>query len=343
MTAATTREIRLKSRPTGTPRAENFELASTPMPAPGEGQMLIRNIWMTVDPYMRGRMMDRESYIPPFQIGQVLDGGSVGEVIASKVGPFKPGDYVCGFASGGWREHYVSDGSGLQQVDPKLAPLQAYLGTLGMPGLTAYTSLLRIGAPKEGETVLVSAASGAVGAIVCQIAKIKGCRVVGTAGSDAKVAWLKDEIGIDAAINYKTCGNLEAAIARACPKGIDIYFENVGGAHLEAALNLMNRYGRLVMCGMIAQYNDTTPAPGPSNLMLVIGKSLKMQGFIVSDFLDMVPSFFEDMAKWIGSGKITWRETVLEGIENAPRAFLNLFSGENFGKMLVRLGPDRAS
>jgi hypothetical protein len=342
MPATTQREIHLKSRPEGAPGPENFELVTTPMPEPGEGQMLIRNVWMTVDPYMRGRMMDRESYVPPFQIGAVLDGGSVGEVVASRNGRFKVGDYVCGFASGGWREYYVDDGSMLQQVDPGVAPLPAYLGAVGMPGLTAYGGLLRIGEPKEGETVLVSAASGAVGTVVCQIAKIHGCRVVGTAGSDAKVAWLRDEIGIDAAINYKTCGDLEAALARACPGGVDIYFENVGGAHLEAALNLMNQRGRLVMCGMISQYNATEPVPGPANLLLVVGKSLKMQGFIVTDFLDMVPSFFTDMGRWIGEGKLTWKETVLDGIENAPRAFLGLFAGQNFGKMLVRLGPDRA-
>jgi len=342
MAATTSREIRLKSRPTGMPGPEHFELATTPVPAPADGQVLIRNVWMTVDPYMRGRMMDRESYIPPFQVGQVLDGGSVGEVVASRGGPFAVGDYVCGFASGGWREHYVSDGSGLQKVDGGAAPLQAYLGILGMPGLTAYTGLLRIGEPKEGETVLVSAASGAVGQVVCQIAKQKGCRVVGTAGSAAKVAWLRDELGVDAAIDYKTCGALEPALAAACPRGVDVYFENVGGAHLEAALNLMNRYGRLVMCGMISQYNAAEPVPGPPNLILVVGKSLKMQGFIVSDFLDMVPSFFTDMTAWIRGGKVRWRETVAEGIEQAPRAFLNLFTGENFGKMLVRLGPDRA-
>jgi len=343
MADATQREIHLKSRPEGAPGPDNFDLVTVPIPTPDEGEILVRNVWMTVDPYMRGRMMDRESYIPPFQIGQVLDGGSVGEVVESRGGPFEKGDYVCGFAGGGWREYYVSDGSMLQKVDGASIPLQAYLGAVGMPGLTAYGGLLKIGEPKEGETVLVSAASGAVGAIVCQIAKIKGCRVVGTAGSDAKCAWLRDEVGIDAAINYKTCGGLEAAIAKECPKGVDIYFENVGGEHLEAALNLMNQHGRMIMCGMISQYNSTELPAGPTNLILVVGKSLKMQGFIVTDHLDMIVDFFNDMAAWIGAGKIKWQETVLDGIENAPRAFMNLFSGENFGKMLVRLGPDRAA
>jgi len=334
------REIRLKSRPTGMPTAENFQVAETPIPQPGPGQFLVRNVFMSVDPYMRGRMMDRESYVPPFQVGQVLDGGSVGRVVASNHDGFQAGDYVCGFASGGWREYWVSDGAMMQKIDPGLAPIQAYLGALGMPGLTAYSGFLRIGQPVEGETVFVSAAAGAVGSLVCQIAKIKGCRVVGSVGSDSKADWLRREAGADATVNYKTCGNLEAAIARECPKGIDIYFENVGGDHLEAALNLMNQHGRIVACGMISMYNAVEPPPGPRNLVLIVGKSIKMQGFIVSEFLDMVPSFYTDMAQWIGQGKIKWEETIVDGIENAPQAFLGLFSGRNTGKMLVRLGPD---
>lgn len=334
------REIHLKSRPTGMPKAENFELVEVPVPKPGPGQFLVRNIFMSVDPYMRGRMMDRESYVPPFQVGQALDGGSVGQVVESNNTDFKTGDYVCGFASGGWREQWVSDGAMMQKIDPSLAPLQAYLGTLGMPGLTAYSGFLRIGEPKEGETVFVSAAAGAVGSIVCQIAKLKGCRVVGSAGSDDKVEWLKREAGADAVVNYKTCGNLEAAVKKECPKGIDIYFENVGGEHLEVALNLMNQRGRIVACGMISMYNAVEPPPGPHNIILVVGKSIKMQGFIVSNYLDMVPSFYADMGQWISQGKIKWQETVIDGIENAPKAFLGLFTGANEGKMLVRLGPD---
>jgi len=335
------REIHLKSRPTGMPKVENFELVETPVPKPGPGQFLIQNIFMSVDPYMRGRMMDRESYVPPFQVGHVLDGGSVGRVIESNSDGYNVGDYVCGFASGGWREYWVSDGTLMQKIDPDLAPLQAYLGTLGMPGLTAYSGLLRIGEPKEGETVFVSAAAGAVGSIVCQIAKIKGCRVVGSVGSDEKVEWLKREAGADAAVNYKTCGDLEAALKKECPKGIDIYFENVGGEHLEAALNLMNQRGRIVACGMISMYNAVDMPPGPRNIVLIVGKSIKMQGFIVSNYLDMVPAFFADMGQWIRDGKIKWQETVIDGIENAPKAFLGLFTGANTGKMLVRLGPDR--
>jgi NADPH-dependent curcumin reductase CurA len=334
------REIHLKSRPTGMPRAENFELVETEIPKPGQGQFLVRNIWMSVDPYMRGRMMDRQSYVPPFQVGRVLDGGSVGQVIGSNHDGFAEGDYVCGFANGGWREYWVSDGAMMQKVDPSLAPLQAYLGTLGMPGLTAYSGLLRIGEPKQGETVFVSAAAGAVGSIVCQIAKIKGCRVVGSVGSDDKAEWLLRQAGVDAVVNYKTCGDLEAAVARECPKGIDVYFENVGGEHLEVALSLMNGFGRIVACGMISMYNAVEPPPGPRNIIFIVGKSIKMQGFIVSNYIDMVPSFYADMGKWIGEGRIKWEETVFEGIENAPQAFLGLFTGANKGKMLVRLAEE---
>lgn len=337
------REIRLKSRPVGMPTADNFELAVTDVPTPGSGQFLVRNVWMTVDPYMRGRMMDRESYVPPFQVGQALDGGSVGQVVASNHPGFAVGDYVCGFAAGGWREFHVTDGTMMQKVDPAVAPLESFLGVLGMPGLTAYTSLLRIGEPKAGETVFVSAAAGAVGSVVSQIAKIKGCRVVGSAGSDTKCRWLREVAGVDETINYRTCGSLLDAVTAACPKGIDIYYENVGGEHLEVALERMNKHGRLVMCGMISIYNSTEPPPGPRNLVNVVGRSLKMQGFIVSDFLDMVPDFYADMGGWIREGKLRWQETVMEGIENAPKAFLGLFQGENNGKMLVRLGPDKAA
>lgn len=335
------REIHLKSRPNGMPTEGNFELAETAIPQPAAGQFLVRNVWMSVDPYMRGRMMDRESYVPPFQVGAVLDGGSVGQVVESKNEGFAVGDYVCGFASGGWREYYVTDGTMMQKIDPTLAPLQTYLGVMGMPGMTAYTSLLRIGEPKAGETVFVSAAAGAVGSVVCQIAKLKGCRVVGSVGSDEKVRWLLEQAGIDAAVNYRTCGGLHAAVSKACPQGIDIYYENVGGEHLEVALECMNKNGRVVMCGMISMYNSVELPPGPRNLAYVVGKSLKMQGFIVTDFLDMVPQFFAEMGGWIGAGKIKWQETVVEGVANAPKAFLGLFKGENNGKMLVRLGPDR--
>jgi len=291
---------------------------------------------MSVDPYMRGRMVNRKSYVPPVQLNQPLEGGCVGRVVDSKNKQFQVGDFVLGML--GWRENFISDGTGLLKIDPKIAPIQAYLGTLGMPGLTAYVGLLDIGRPKEGETVFVSAASGAVGSIVCQIAKIKGCRVVGSAGSDEKVSWLLEEVGVDAPFNYKKVDNVIAEVGKHCPKGIDVYYENVGGVHLEAALEHMNKFGRIVMCGMIAIYNATDPVPGPPNLAYIIGKQLTMQGFIVSDHFDKLAQFYTDMGKWIAEGKIKWRETIVEGLENAPQALIGLFKGANFGKMIVKVG-----
>lgn len=334
------REIRLKRRPAGMPAPEDFELAETTVATPGDGEVLVRNSYMSVDPYMRGRMVDRKSYVPPFQIGEALSGGAVGQVVASHSPYLKVGDYVQ--SMNGWREWFTAPAGSLIKVDPSVAPVQAYLGALGMPGLTAYAGLLKIGALKDGERVFVSAASGAVGQIVCQIAKIKGCRVVGSAGSDEKCRFLTDELGIDAAINYRTAGDLTPAIAKAMPEGIDVYFENVGGAHLQAALNNMRQFGRIAACGMIDQYNATTPAPGPNNLILIVGLSLTMRGFIVSNHFDMMPEFLADMAKWAKDGKMKWRETIVEGIDKAPEAFIGLFKGENFGKMLVKVGPDQA-
>ena len=253
MSEAVSREIRLKNRPVGLPRASDFELATVPIPTPGAGEVLVRNLYMSVDPYMRGRMLDQPSYVQPFQVGQPLDGGCVGQVVQSQSGQFQVGDHVLGRK--GWREYYVSDGAELTKIDPNLAPVQTYLGTLGMPGLTAYVGLLDIGHPKAGETVFVSAAAGAVGTVVCQIAKLQGCRVVGSAGAPDKVTWLREVAGVDAAFNYKDVGSLTAELGKHCPNGIDIYFENVGGAHLEAALDHMNSFGRIVLCGMISHYN----------------------------------------------------------------------------------------
>lgn len=334
------KEIRLKSRPVGMPGESNFELASVDMGEPADGEVLVRNIWMSVDPYMRGRMMDRKSYTPPFQIGQPLEGGAIGQVLVSKSPKFKAGDFVNSMF--GWREYAIGSAKAFQKVDPSVAPVEAYLGVLGMPGLTAYAGLFKIGELKDGETVFVSAASGAVGSVVCQLAKAHGCYVVGSAGSDEKCKWLTEVAGIDKAINYKTCGDLNQAVGEAFPKGIDVYFENVGGAHLEAAINHMRPFGRLALCGMIEQYNDTAPRPGPSNIIMAVGKSLKLQGFIVSNHFDMLPRFHEEMGRLINAGKMKWEETVENGIENAPKAFLKLFSGGNIGKMLVRIGPDKA-
>lgn len=335
------REIRLKSRPAGMPRTSDFELVETPVPTPAHGQVLVRNIFMSVDPYMRGRMVDRKSYVPPFQIGETLSGGAVGQVVSSNNNDrFKAGDYVSNFS--GWREWFVSNGGDLQKIDAGLAPIQAYLGAFGMPGLTAYAGLLRVGALKEGERVFVSAASGAVGAVVCQIAKNKGCYVAGSAGSDEKCEWLKTEARCDAVINYKKQDNLTAAVHEAMPEGIDVYFENVGGAHLDAALANMRMNGRIAVCGMIDQYNATEPPPGPKNFVNVLPQRLTIKGFIVSDHGDMMGDFIRDMGTWAKDGKMKWRETIVDGIEHAPEAFIGLFKGENFGKMLVRVGPAKA-
>ena len=340
MVETLSREIRLANRPVGLPRESDFELAEARIPEIRENGVLVRNIYMSVDPYMRGRMIDRPSYVPPFQIGEPLAGACVGQVVASRNARFQVGDYVT--SARGWREYYVSDGTDLIKIDPRLAPIQTYLGTLGMPGMTAYVGLLHLGLPKAGETVFVSAASGAVGAIVCQIAKIKGCRVIGSAGSREKVSWLMNEAGIDGAFNYKETGDLVAEVGKHCPKGIDVYYENVGGKHLEAALEHLNLFGRIVMCGMISQYNATEPEPGPRNLFYVTTKRLTVRGFIVSDHLDRRSQFLGDMSQWIAEGRIKWKETIVAGIENAPKAFISLFKGENFGKMLVKIGPDPA-
>ena len=338
MAGELSREVRLRNRPEGVPRESDFELAEVVIPDIGEGQMLVQNIYMSVDPYMRGRMYDRESYVPPFQIGMPLEGGSIGRVIESKNSRFAVGDYVQSMQ--GWREYVVTGGEGFLKIDPNIAPIQTYLGTLGMPGLTAYVGLLHIGKPRNGETVLVSAASGAVGSIVCQIAKLKGCYVVGSAGSDEKVAWLLAEAGIDAAFNYKKVDNVVAEVGSRSPKGVDVYFENVGGVHLEAALEHMNTNGRVVMCGMISMYNATEPIPGPTNLFYATTKRLTIRGFIVRDHFDKLTQFYADMGKWIADDRIKWKETIVEGIENAPQAFIGLFKGDNFGKMLVKVGPD---
>ena len=339
MAGFTSREIRLKQRPNGEPTPADFEQGSVELAAPGAGEVLVRNRWMSVDPYMRGRMSDRKSYVPPFELGKALEGGAVGEVVESNDASFAPGDLVLSMM--GWREGYVAKASALEKL-PRIpgVPDQAYLGALGMPGMTAYGGLLELGQPKEGDTVFVSGAAGAVGSAVCQIAKLKGCRVVGSAGSDDKAAWLRS-LGVDHVVNYRTAPNLLAAVAEGAPKGIDVYFDNVGGEHLEVALDLARPFARLVECGMISAYNDTAPAPGPRNLMLVVGKSLTMRGFIVTTLLAQTPGLLDrfraDMGRWVAEGRLKWQETVEDGVANAPSAFLKLFSGGNTGKMLVKL------
>jgi hypothetical protein len=330
----TSREIRLKSRPVGEPTAANFELATVTLGDPAPGQVQVRNSWMTVDPYMRGRMNDVQSYVPPFQIGEALQGGAVGEVVASNDPAFKAGDAVQSFF--GWREAFNAPAAAVQKLETLGLPPQAFLGVAGMPGLTAYVGLLKIAALKEGDVVFVSAAAGAVGQIVCQIAKLKGHTVIGSAGGAEKIAYLK-EIGVDHAIDYKAEKDLTAALMKAAPGGIDVYFENVGGAHMEAALMAARPFARFALCGMISQYNDTDMGPGIHGLIMAVGKQLRLEGFIVSSHADMQPAFVRDMSSWIAEGKVKWRETIEDGVENAPAAFLKLFSGENLGKMLVKL------
>ena len=329
------REIRLKSRPSGLPTADNFELARVDLPDPSPGQVQVKNTWMTVDPYMRGRMNDVRSYTPPFQLGQALQGGAVGEVTASNDPSLKTGDLVQSFF--GWREAFNAPAAAVQKLDTHGLPPQAFLGFAGMPGLTAYVGLLRIAELKAGDVVFVSGAAGAVGSVACQIAKLKGHTVIGSAGGSQKAGFLR-EIGVDHAIDYKAERDLTAALVRAAPEGIDVYFENVGGPHMEAALAAAKNFGRFALCGMISEYNNTDLGQGVRGLVQVVGKSLTLRGFIVSNHTDMQDAFVKDLAGWVAAGKIQSRETVKEGIENAPSAFLGLFKGENLGKMLVRLG-----
>ncbi len=332
MTAS--REIRLKSRPTGTPTADNFELASVDVPEPEAGEVQVRNLWMTVDPYMRGRMNDMKSYVPPFQLGQPLEGGAIGEVVASDDPGFKAGDLV--ESSLGWREAFTAPAAALKKLDTRGLPPQAFLGVAGMPGLTAYAGLLRIAGLKDGDIVFVSGAAGAVGSLACQIAKARGHTVIGSAGGPRKAAFLK-EIGVDQVVDYKAEPKLTAALRAAAPEGIDVYFDNVGGEHLEAALTVARPRARFSICGMISAYNATEPSPAPRNLAFLIGKTIRMEGFLVFAHYDLQPQFLDDLSGWVKSGKVQWRETVLEGIERAPEAFLGLFAGENLGKMLVKL------
>ncbi|PCJ23715.1 MAG: NADP-dependent oxidoreductase [SAR86 cluster bacterium] len=336
MTTYTAKQIHLISRPGGMPSHDNFSIVNVELNPPGDGEVLVKNLYMSVDPYMRGRMRADAVYADAYELNKVMYGGAVGEVIESGDSSLQVGDIVLNGAA--WQDKFVAKANTVSKLEPfDMDQLSLYLGTLGMPGLTSYVGLLKYGEPKEGETVFVSAASGAVGANVCQIAKLKGCRVIGSVGSDEKAQWLLDECGVDAVINYKTCGDLSDALAKAAPDGIDIYFENVGGDHLQAALNVMNPFGRIAACGMIASYNNSEPAPGPNNLMLIVGKKIRINGFIVSDHGDMRPQFLSEMIPWIQEGKVKSRETMVEGLDNAVDAFLGLFSGNNFGKMVVKI------
>ncbi|MDG9676458.1 NADP-dependent oxidoreductase [Micromonospora sp. DH14] len=327
------REIHLASRPQGWPTENTFRLVETDVPTPGPGQIVVRNQFMSVDPYMRGRMNDVKSYVPPYALDAPLDGAAIGEVVASEAADIAVGATVQHGL--GWREYALLDATAARQVDPGVAPVSAYLSVLGMTGLTAYAGLLEVAAMKPGETVFVSAAAGAVGSLVGQIAKLKGAgRVIGSAGSPAKVERLR-ALGFDAAFDYHD--GVREALRAAAPDGVDVYFDNVGGDHLEAAISAMNLHGRAAICGMIAQYNATEPPAAPRNLALVIGKRLTLRGFLVNDHHDVRPAFVRDVAGWLRDGTLSYDETIVDGIENAPAAFLGLLRGDNLGKMLVKV------
>ncbi|MER8186554.1 NADP-dependent oxidoreductase [Kitasatospora sp. NPDC094015] len=334
-TPTTGREWHLAARPQGWPTPADFALVEAPVQQPGPGQILVRNAFLSVDPYMRGRMNDVKSYVPPFKLGEAMDGGAVGYVVASGAEGFEVGDAV--LHGLGWREYATLDAARAVKVDAQLAPLSYYLGVLGMPGLTAYAGLLEVASFREGDTVFVSGAAGAVGSLVGQIARLKGAkRVIGSAGSAEKVAHLVDGYGFDAAFNYKDGPVLEQ-LAAAAPDGIDVYFDNVGGEHLEAAISVLTPHGRATLCGAIAQYNDEGAPVGPRNLALVIGKRLRLQGMLVGDHAALQPQFVAELAGWLKDGSLSYDETVVEGVENTADAFIGMLRGANTGKMVVKL------
>jgi NADPH-dependent curcumin reductase len=330
------RQIRLQSRPTGEPTAAHFDAVDVPAPEPKEGEVLRRTIYLSLDPYMRGRMSDAASYAAPVQIGDVMGGHTVSEVVDSHNPGFTKGDFVTGYD--GWQSYGVSNGKDLRKLDPKVVPISTAIGVLGMPGLTAFVGLMDIGQPKPGETVAVSAASGAVGAVVGQLAKVKGCRAVGIAGSIEKCRYVVEELGFDACINYKT-DDLVPALKAACPNGVDIYFENVGGAVFAAMLRVINKGARIPLCGMISEYNATGNPAGPNLRPLLVHRAT-MKGFIVSDHADRAPAFFQEVAPLVMSGRIKFREDIVDGLDNAPDAFIGLLAGKNFGKLMIRVSPD---
>lgn len=334
----TNRQVRLASRPTGWVTEDNFTFTDEPVPEPAEGQVLVRNVWLSVDPYMRGRMNDVKSYVPPFAVGEVLTGGAVGQVAASRNPAFAEGDWVNGLL--GWERYSLSNGQGLYKLPRTDLPKSWWLGVLGTPGMTAYVGLFEIGKAQPRETVFVSAASGAVGSIAGQLAKIHGCYVAGCAGSDEKVSLLTTELGFDAAFNYQTSDALSQSVRKVCPKGIDVNFENVGGDILEAALWNMRNFGRIVLCGMIASYNDADARPGPRGLPSMIGKRLTMRGFIVTDHPETCKEYVAKATRWLADGRLKYRENVVSGIENAPAAFIDMLKGHKVGKQVVKLADE---
>ena len=341
MTGQNNRRFVLAARPTGSPTEDDFRLETADMPTPGDGEMVARTIYLSLDPYMRGRMNDAASYTAPVEIGGVMTGGTVCEVMTSHLDGFDPGDIVVGY--GGWQDYATFKAGEARKVDPAIAPISTALGVLGMPGHTAYGGLTEIGKPKEGETLVVAAASGAVGAVVGQIAKIKGCRVVGIAGDDAKCAYVKDELGFDEAVNHKASDFTEQ-LAAACPDGIDIYWENVGGPVFDAVLPHMNPFARIPVCGLIHWYNTTElptiTDPTPKLMRSILVNRLTIRGFIVFDFAHLEADFLRDVSGWIRDGKLHYREDVRQGLEKAPAGLIGLLQGRNFGKMLIQVSDD---
>ncbi|MGH7113075.1 MAG: NADP-dependent oxidoreductase [Stellaceae bacterium] len=330
------RQVVLKERPNGGPTTADFAIVDAPLPDPAEGEVLVRGIYLSLDPYMRGRISGARSYAKPVEIGAVMEGRVVGQVARSRDPGVREGDYV--FGGYGWQLYSAVPGKSLLKLDPREAPLSTALGVLGMPGLTAYVGMSEIGQPKQGETVVVSAASGAVGAVVGQLAKRAGARAVGIAGGAEKCRFVESDLGFDAAIDHRAA-DLGAALDRACPNGIDVYWENVGGAVQQAAFARLNDFGRMVMCGMVSEYNDIEPRPGP-NLMAAVRKRLKVQGFIVSDQWQRWDEYRAMAAPLVKSGALKYREDIVDGLDRAPEAFIGLLQGRNFGKLLVRLAAD---
>ena len=327
--------ITLNSRPVGKPQLSDFKFVEEEMPTIKDGEILLKTKFVSVDPYIRGRMSAAKSYIPPFELQKAMSSGVVAEVIDSNNEKFKVGDFVSGSLD--WREFQSSTGENLLKVSDQLAPLSNYLGILGMTGLTAYFGLTEIGKPQEGETILVSGAAGAVGSVVGQIGKILGCRVVGIAGTDEKVELLKSKFGYDEAINYNTTENMTKAIAEACPNGVDVYFDNVGGEISDSAHANINRFGRIIVCGAISTYNETEIPTGPRVEGLLIKNSVLMQGFIVSNYAEKFPEGMQKLSQWLSEGKLTYSETIVEGFDQIPQAFIDLFDGKNTGKMIVKI------
>ncbi len=335
MTAENNRQVRLAARPVGLPQESDFELAERPVPQPAPGQALIRVLYLSLDPYMRGRMSGGKSYAAPVRVGGVMTGGAVGEVVCSEAGELAPGDLVEGYL--GWQEYAVAAPGQVRKLPESRHPISYALGILGMPGMTAYFGLFEVARPRAGDTVVVSAASGAVGSVVGQLAKLAGCRVVGTVGSERKAAYIRETLGFDAAIDYRAVADVGAALDEACPAGVDVYFDNVGGPVTDAVMARLAFKARVAVCGYIHHYNMTEPYLAPSHLRPILINRARVEGFLVFDWEDRYPEAVERLTRWLDEGCLVYREDVVEGLENAPGAFLRLFDGSNFGKLLIKV------